>query len=216
MSRIFLVLLLVFVSSVSLVFAYAPNMIGVIPQNEVHIIDDPIQSQSFYGVLDNFPHTYKIVRNEPFTLSLSILQPHIDTSNNNVSAIVVKLPAERGRVEEVTRLRASLASWDTFYDPVGGDRYRQGPEFEGILEAGSYIIEVHTPENLEKYVLKVGTEDEESIGYFKTLLRLIEVKKFFDKSPLRIVESPYIYVPLIIFISIGLFLYRRMKRRARN
>ncbi len=213
-SRIF-VCSLMFMCSVAFVEAHVPNIVGTISQNEIRTIEDPILSQAFYGVLEDSPHTFKIQRDESFTLSLQVLLPDIETSKNNVSAIVVKLPKERGRVEEIARLKAGDASWDTFYEPFGGDTYRRGPTFEQELDAGSYIVEVHTPENRDKYVLVVGKKEEMSIGYFETVRRLIEVKNFFDKSPLRVVESPFVYAPLILVVGgIGfVYWYRRRRRR---
>lgn len=200
------------IGTVSFAEAHVPNLVEIPGQSDVYLIEDPILSQAFYGVLDDFPHTYKIQKSEPFTLSLQILQPDISSSNNNVSAIVVKLPKERGRVEEIIRLEAKDATWETFYEPFGGDMYRRGSSFTQDLEAGSYIVEVHTPDNREKYVLVVGSKEEMSIGYFETLKRLVAVKKFFDKSPVRIVESPYAYIPLLAILAVSIGIRRRMKR----
>lgn len=201
------------------VFVFAPRALAHVPVlvtqeslSDVYIIDDPDLSQAFYGELDNFPHTYEIRANAPFTLFTQILAPDIEGTKDNLAGIIVKLPEKRGRVTEVTRM--SLDSpWPSEYEPFGGDTYRMGPAFEQELGPGTYRIEVHTADNLEKYVLVVGKREEMTIGYFELLGRLMGVKEFFGKSKLRILESPYVYVPIILIVILGFLLYRRFYKR---
>ena len=210
-----LVASLLFFMSMQSVDAYVPNLITQETLSDITIIDDPVLSQAFYGSLQSFPHTYEIRSSVPFHLSTKILIPDIEASKNNISGIVIKLPEGRGRVTEVASLEAKNAKWESMYDPVGGDSYREGPSFEGELSAGSYRIEVHTPDNAEKYVLVVGTREDMSIGYFETLKRLLKVKEFFGKSPVRIVESPLVYIPLVIISVVGVGVwYVRQRRRS--
>ncbi len=193
--------------------AFVPILVPPQLQSDVSMIEDPTLSQVFYGTLEGFPHTYEIHATQPFLLFTHIQQPDIESSKNNVSGILIKLPEKRGRVTEVTRLKLKEDEWLTSYDPIGGDSYRDGPHYEAMLEAGNYRIEVHTPDNMEKYVFAIGTREEMTIGYFERLRRLMAVKIFFEKSPIRIIESPLVYVPLII-LGLGgcYFWYRRRKK----
>ena len=215
MSMRFLFIFTLFFIHVSFVEAHVPNLVSQPTLNDVYIIEDPTLSQAFYGTLKDFPHTYEIRASEPFTLFTQILVPDIDESKNTLSGIIIKLPESKGRVTEISRLSAKDASWESEYEPFGGDSYRKGAFFQRDLEPGTYRIEVHTPNNLEQYVLVVGTREEMTIGYFEMLRRLVGVKVFFGKSPIRIVESPFVYVPLFVLVCIlaGWFVYRRNKSK---
>ena len=195
--------------------AQVPNFISPETLNDVMIVTDPIPAQAFYGVLENFPHTYEIHSTVPFHLFTQILVPDIETSRNNISGIIIKLPETEGRVTEVVTLDAKNSEWHSEFEAMSGDSYRKGPAFEKDLEAGTYRIEVHTPDNIEKYVLLIGSEEEKSIGYFARIKRLIAIKAFFEKSPISIIESPLVYIPLfvILFVGGGIWYIRRRQRR---
>ncbi len=192
--------------------AHVPSIIVQDSLKDIEMISDPELSQAFYGELVGFPHTYEIRATEPFTLFVEILQPDIDSSKNNISGIIIKEKKAGGRVEEITRLRAGEAMWETEYEPFGGDTYRKGKSFEAEMGAGVYRIEVNTPDNVEKYVLVVGTREEMTLGYFELVGRIVDVKMFFGKSKWRVVESPFVYVPLIIF-GIGVLAFYVWKRK---
>jgi hypothetical protein len=211
--RFFLLALLVFCLGADFVSAHVPNLVEQATPKDIVTIEDPTLSQAFYGEMRGFPHTYEIRATEPFYLFTKILIPDLEGSGNNVSGIIIKEPENGGRVTEITRLRAKEAAWESEYEPFGGDSYRNGPTFEKELEAGTYRIEVHTPDNVEKYVLVVGTREEMSIGYFETVRRIAEVKEFFGKSKLRAVESPFVYVPLLGLMTVsGIVWYVRRRR----
>ncbi len=194
--------------------AHVPVIVSQESIKDIDTIEDPELSQAFYGELTGFPHTFEIRAKEPFTLSLQILQPDIESSIRNISGIAIKDLGRGKRVEEVTRLHARDALWESEYEPWGGDRYLIGPSFKQELSEGIYRIEIHTPDNLEKYVLVVGSREEMTLGYFELIGRLMEVKEFFGKSKLRIVESPFVYVPLILsMLLIGYGVYRKRKKR---
>jgi len=195
--------------------AHVPNIIVQDSLKDIELVTDPELSQAFYGQLIGFPHTYEIRATEPFTLYAEILLPDIDSSKNNVSGIIIKEQRAGGRVEEVTRLRAREATWETTYEPFGGDTYRKGQSFEAEVGPGVYRIEVNTPDNIEKYVLVLGKREEMTLGYFELIGRIIEVKVFFDKPKWRAIESPFIYVPLVIF-AIGVLAFFIWKRKRRE
>ena len=211
--RIFLLGFLIFSFGTNVVSAHVPNLVEQATPKDVVTIEDPTLSQAFYGAMQGFPHTYEIRATEPFHLFTKILIPDLEGSGNNISGIIIKEPENGGRVTEVTRLRAKDATWESKYEPFGGDSYRNGPVFEKDLDAGTYRIEVHTPDNVEKYVLVVGTREEMSIGYFETVRRIAGVKEFFGKSKLRVVESPFVYVPLLGLMTVsGIVWYVRRRR----
>lgn len=191
----------------------------LVEQNSLHDITqivDPELSQAFYGTLTNGPHTFEIKSAEPFHLYVQVLVPDIEGVPNTISGIVIRETGFRGRVSEVARLLAEEATWESFFEVWGGDRYRKGSEFERDVESGVYRLEVSTPDNKSQYVLVVGKrEDFNSLGYFETVKRIAEVKSFFGKSKLRVIESPLVYVPLCILMVfvIGYMVYRRKIRQ---
>lgn len=209
-------LLFVFSFGAETARAHVPVLVEPETVDATIVIDDADLSQAFYGTMVGFPHTYEIVATEPFTLFTQILVPDIEASTNNISGIVIKVPEEGKRVQEVTRLTAKDATWESEYEPFGGDTYRNGPQFETTLEPGTYRIEVHTPDNLEKYVLVVGTREEMTIGYIELVRRMAGVKEFFGKSQLMVIQSPFVYGPLLLMVLLGVciaYLRRRKMQR---
>ncbi len=192
-------------------YAHVPVIIEGLGQSDVITIDDPDLSQAFYGEMAGFPHTYEIRISEPLKLYAHILVPDIESSKNNISGIIIKERIGGGRVTEITRLLAKDGAWVSEYEPFGGDSYREGPQYETTLEPGTYRLEVNTPDNVEKYVLVVGTREEMTIGYFEMIQRLAKVKQFFGKPTIFIIQSPYVYVPLVIALLIYVW-YRRRSR----
>ena len=212
--KIFLALL-IFFSSACLAEAHVPVLITQDSPFDITVVEDPELSQAFYATMNGFPHTYEIVTDKPFHLFTKILAPDTGAGATNISGIIIKLPESGGRVTEVGVLNGKDAEWNSDYEPYGGDSYLQGPQFEGELEAGTYHIEVHTPDNQSPYVLALGTREEMTIGYGELLKRLIEVKRFFGKSPFLIVESPFVYVPIGLTIALyfGIRRFRTRKER---
>lgn len=195
-------------------FAHTPVIVEQQTVGDITQIADPDLSQAFYGVLNDFPHTFEVRADKPFKLHTEILVPDIEESTNNISGIIIKEQGKGKRVLEVARLSAKEATWESEFEPFGGDTYRHGSSFDKELDAGVYRIEVHTPDNRDKYVLVVGTREEMSIGYFELIGRMIEVKKFFGKSPFMIIESPFVYIPLLLILIIGGVVWYVRKRRS--
>lgn len=201
------VLFSVFILSGLYAEAHVPNFVNPRIESEIITVEDPELSQAFYGELEHFPHTFEITSEEPFLLSAQILVPDIESSKNIISGIIIETPEKGGRVYEISRLHAEDGGWESHFEIFGGDSYRQGPEYESEVGAGTYRIEVNTPDNVGKYVLVLGKREEMAIGYFDLLGRIIDVKRFFEKTPLLIIQSVYVYVPLLL-ISLAAFVFR--------
>lgn len=195
-------------------FAHVPIIVPAQSQTEVIIVEDPDLSQAYYGTMDNSPHTYEVRSEKLFSLSIALSVPDIESSTNSISAIVVKMPERKGRVTEITRINAHDALWESSFEFFGGDFYRKGPTYTHELEPGVYRIQVYTPNNTEKYVFTIGTREEMTIGYFELLGRILEVKYFFEKSSVRILESAFVYIPLVLLF--GCIYSIRWYRRRKN
>lgn len=195
-----------------LAFAYGPTFVETPRQNEVMPLREPKIAKDFYGKLEGYPHMYEFATKEPIRLSVGISVPDIESSRDNVSGIVLFVN-KNGSVREISRLRAREASWEPYFEIWGGDSYRQGGSFETNLEPGTYRIEVSTPENIGTYVLHVGTEKAFPLfSYFSYLGKVAEVKAFFGKSPIRIVESPLVYGPVLItLLALAAFFVRKRR-----
>lgn len=207
---------LIFFGCTTNALAHVPVLVHPQSVADITQITDPELSQAFYGAMTGFPHTFEIHADTPFTLKTEILVPDIDEGKNIISGIIIKENPEGGRVIEIVRLNAKEALWKSQFEPYGGDSYRHGPLFEKQLDAGTYRVEVHTPDNIEKYVLVVGSREEMTLGYFELLKRLIAVKEFFGKSPIMVIESLYVYVPVIVCGIIGLTLWYIRKRKSQK
>ncbi|MCF7816223.1 MAG: hypothetical protein K9M10_04340 [Candidatus Pacebacteria bacterium] len=193
--------------------AYVPVLVSQKSLIDFDIISDPTLAQTFYGELNNFPHTYEFIVTQSLNFVVDVRVPDLEKSTNNISAIIIKKPVSGGRVKEITRMLAKEAKWTVVRDFKSGDLYREGSHYEAELEPGVYRLEVHSPNNIEKYILKIGTREEMAFGYIETVKNLVAVKQFFNKSRLRIVESPYVYIPLLVIIAGGGALSIWFKRR---
>ena len=195
--------------------AHLPNLPEFSDYEDVEVIAEPQVSQAYYSELTGFPHRYEFTLDSRQEIFVEVLVPDIHEATNDIGGIVVK-KKPRGLVEEVSSLIARDASWESFYEPFGGDSYRRGPSFTGEVDAGEYLIEISTAMNTGKYVLVVGErEDFSGVGFFENLKRIYEVKRFFGKPPIAVFQSPFYFVPLLIVVLIGLLVwYRRRKSHA--
>ncbi|MCA9324972.1 hypothetical protein KDA23_02805 [Candidatus Saccharibacteria bacterium] len=175
-------------------------------------INEPDISHAFYGTLTGYPHTYQLVvtaDESPVTLFAEVLVPDREDVTNDRSVIIVK-EAQHG-VSEVARLRAREAGWESFFEPFGADRYRRGDSYETELDTGVYLIEVSTPENQGPYVLVVGKREAFSIfDYPQLIVDMYRVKHWYGKSGWLVLQSPLVYVPLVLIVLVwGFIWYRR-------
>ena len=174
------------------VFAHQPRLVGT--ETVVHV-SLPEISKAYYGTLSGTPATYHIEAAEPFRLYVNTLVPVMEGIEKDVSATILK----EGTV--VAHLDASAHDWETFHEPFAGDDYFRGPEYTSMQEAGSYEIQVSSPDNQGKYVLAVGDVEAfplpELIKTYAVLPRL--KSEFFEKSPF----SAYIN---IMGIFLGIFI----------
>jgi len=211
--RIFFVAILI-LSAPIFVEAQVPVLVDQTSLHDIEIITDPVHAQAFYGMLDDFPHTYEIRVKEPFILRAEVLIPDIASAKELVSGIIIRETGRQGKVTEVTRMLAKDASWESFYDFSGGDSYRRGGMYEAEVTPGVYRIEVSTPDNDAPYVLVIGTEKGwGDIGYIEMVARIADVKAFFGKSKLMVVQSPLVYVPILTILGVCIVVFLWKRRR---
>lgn len=205
------VLSLVFLFCATPAFAHLPEVVsGGGPIK----ISDPNTSFAYYGELSGESQTFYLESDEEFTLYISVLEPDLSAAARNHGATVYF----EGVAEPLVELEPAQANWESFFEFFGGDYYLKGPEYrEEEAQAGRYEIVVFSPDNTGKYVLVTGTvEDFSNTSFAATLKEIYKVKLFFEKSPIAILETPFVYGPLglLLFVMfVGWFAWSRVKKK---
>ena len=179
-------------------------------------IPDPEISFAYYGELAGEPQKFIISSESEFNLYVQVLEPEISVAQKNHSAIIYD-----GDKNVVADLLAEDANWESYFEFFGGDYYLNGSEYNDTLaDSGVYEVVVSSPDNLGKYVLVTGKiEDFSDTSFFATVKEIYRVKIFFEKSPLAILQTPFVYVPAVLALIllgivglIGSRIYRRKKK----
>jgi hypothetical protein len=197
------------------VFAHQPRLVGT--ETVLHV-SLPEISKAYYGSLPGKPVTYHIESAEPFRLYVNTLVPVMEGIEKDVSATILK----QGTV--IARLDASAHDWDKFHEPFANDDYFRGPEYVSMQDAGSYEIQVYSPDNQGKYVLAVGDVEAfplpELIKTYAVLPRL--KSEFFGKNPfsaynniMGIFLGGLILIVLVILVTayFGIKFIKKRRRR---
>jgi hypothetical protein len=215
MYRFLCVIALVLLSVASVARAYDVSVETVPEQYEViQLSGDPEHKQTILGELSNAPEMYEVKSDHDFTLTVEIRAVPGDLARPQFSGIIVRQKEQLG-VEEVARMKAIDAAWTSISDGTTGLVYQAGPFFSEKVKAGTYHIEVSTPDNSGKYMLVVGNTDE-SAGYIDTLHAIGVVYDFYGLGTFAMYHSPYIYYPVgivvVILLIIGTWYWQRRNR----
>lgn len=176
----FIVIICLF-SSTAAVSAHQPRLVG----GEKSIqVQSPEISQAFYATLDGTPDQYIIKAAGEFELYLNLLVPDQPQAGKDFCAAVFQA-TPGGNFHLLFVLDGAAHPWSKFYEPFAGDRYLKGPEHSETVPAGSYRIQVSSPDNRGKYVLAVGRKEKFTAADYVAMIAVLpELKKFFGKSPL--------------------------------
>ncbi len=208
--QIFITLVFCF-STVAIATAYNPTINETVIPYEVSVMSGDVEMQAEYlGELIGYPQMYEFAIGSGRNLTLKLKQLENETPIP-FSLIVVRENNNNGGVSEVGRLKAVDAEWTVTEDSVLGLSFLESKVFSSDIDTGIYRVEVSTPENFGKYLLVVGSEDNEA-GYFKTLGDIRAIQKFFDKSVFSLLKSSYYYYPLGILLLITLIWLTRRYR----
>ena len=200
---------------VSALFIRFPLVTFVSPdQHDVLPITNLTSLQHFYGTLSDAPHLYAFHIDEPTDVSLALFAPDIAAQKNDLSVLVLR-KKERG-LDLVTRLDAERASWIPNVWWSTGDAYRKGGEWHALLDGGTYEVEVSTPSNQGDYVLTLGTESSTTLlSYTSQVGTVFRIKHFFHKSYVAALESPLLFVPVVLLALALRALFRTYRTRLR-
>jgi len=159
------------------------------------IVKDPEISYEFYGKLQGSPQVYKIESDKPFHLYVSLLVPYVGQEGTSDIEFHIWKDSEK------IVMMHDYQNWTRWYDPYGRDWYLQGPTYEADVEAGTYLIEVHSDTNSEDYSLATSKiERFESVDILKTVFILSVMKAIFWNNYWMI--SIYFIVVVIIILTI--------------
>jgi len=212
MKKIYLLTILFIFTSI---YAHQPRLV----ENKVTTISNPIIvqnpeiSQAFYGELAGQAAYYKIDSDKEFNLYASLVVPDIQGARKDFSVDIITKDTN-------IVLDAKSAKWDIFFEKFAGDNYFNGPKFDQIVGAGSYLIKIYNPDNHGKYSLAIGKIEafppKEALN---AILSLPKLKSFFQKSPLTAYFNFIgIFVGVMIVILVGviigiIFIVRAIVRR---
>lgn len=198
----FFVGVLFILTSLPTVYAYEVINRPVTTPYDVYTIEvDPHIEQVITGTLDNFPEMYEVTSQEDFLLTVEIRAVPGTTTDSipDLNGIIVRQKT-RG-VEEVARLQAEDGEWPLVYDHVTGLSYRVGTIFSQSVTAGTYHIEVNTPQNIGKYMLVIGNQPQ-SVGYVTSLKSVSDLYLFYGVPRIFMIRSPFVYYPFGIVVII--------------
>lgn len=191
-----------------IVTAYEVVPVSFASQFVVVPLEDVTTEQRLIGTLNDFPHLFEFQLTEPIELytAVSVLEPVTETTG--MSIILVR-ELRRG-VEDVVRISSDLSTWRAQYDPISGLTLLESQPFSGVLEPGTYRLEVSSLGNTGQYVLALGTEAADQ-GYFGTLAAAMDMRAALVQSKLGIIELPRVWIPLLLIGCAGVLWMLRRK-----
>jgi hypothetical protein len=168
-------------------FAHQPHVVGSQPATKV---EKPEISKAFYAELTGKPSHFFFRAESDFDLFLQLLLPAIEDVQRDCRARVFR----NGQL--IAELKPEAVGWETYHEHFGGDVYLLGPEYRARGKAGDYLVEVTRPGNRGKFILAIGEKEFFGPGeIFHTLGELVEVKRYFGKPDIAVMQSPLYFVP---------------------
>jgi peptidase E len=166
-------------------FAHQPRLIYN-EEGDIQI-KNPEISQAFYDELSGQTRNYFITSESNFVLYVNLLVPESTNISGRYSANIFS-----GN-EKIDEADGFGMEWPEYYEEFGRDYYLKGPELERQLSAGSYRIEVFSPNNEGKYVLAVGkTESYDLQSLLNIYWQLPMLKmQFFQTDMLQLLFTPF-------------------------
>lgn len=198
-------------------------------------VQNPEVSQAFYGELKGTKNVYEVYSAQPFDLYVSVLVPDVAGARKDMSAEIYQL--EESSKEDGTKMQMKTTvamldginfNWSDFYEPWGGNKYFQGPQYSaskpgevprGVqLQPGTYYIQVFNPDNEGKYSLVVGTKEQFSLGdMVNTVMTMPGLEMgFFGKSPLFVFWNLTGLFILLFVLMVVLVVWAAVRSRKRK
>jgi len=202
-----LLMLTILLISIPVAFAHIPE---IVTENrnytlEPIIVTEPEISYAYYGKLQGSPQIYKIESDKPFHLYVSLLVSYVGQEETSDVEFHIMKDGEK------IVMRHDYDNWTKWYEEYGGDWYLQGPEYEADVEAGTYLIEVHSDTNSEDFTLAIGKIERFGPGEILKVIFVLPVMKaiFWNNYSMILV---YIVVIVVIIFVIYIIMRRRRKK----
>lgn len=202
--------------TLSSVQAYELSVTNVTTPYEIVPLKSELSVQQAYlGSLEEFPIMYEVKVISTSTLVTQVAQLY----GNEIkpipfSLMVVRLNDANDGVTEVARITPVENEWLVKKDPVLGFSLWESDVINTEIGAGTYRVEVSTPDNRGRYRLMIGDQDVEKVGYFTTLGQIYTTQSFFDYSFLRLFLSSYVYYPASILLILYIFYCLKYRRKS--
>lgn len=201
----FLLLMLgVFVLGIQNTFAYTAIINTPTAPYEIKEIERPLDNERWYlSTLVDYPHMYELTLVDDTSLVLSLRIPADTDIEAMRPALLLVQSVESQGVDEIMRMDFESTQWQEEKDVYSGLSYYTTEPFIPELPAGKYRIEISSASDEGKYMLVVGSDDEEeSFGTaWETVGTLYD---FYGVSSILKVRSPLVQYPLGILILLGL------------
>ena len=185
------------------------------PYEIVPVEATPPIAQNYLGTLTDYPVMYEITSEEPFTFAAQVSQRTNGTVQPQ-SLLLIRKNDRGGGVSEVVRMTVDPAEWTRVKDAKLGMTLLTSPMISEPVEAGTYRIEVSSPDNVGQYLLTVGQEETKP-GYFAELGAIRQTQAYFGMGILSMLKSSYVYYPigiiLLFFAIYKTWSYRHLIRR---
>ena len=175
----------------------------------------PVQ-HNYLGTLEEFPVMYELVSEEPFTFAAQVSQS-TGVELQPLSLLLIRKNDRNGGVAEVTRMTIAPDQWVTRKDNKLGLTLVTSPVISESVEAGTYRIEVSSPDNQGKFLLTIG-EEATTPGYFSELSAIRQTQSYFGYGIFSMLKSSYVYYPIGIMLLLLAFFktwqYRHVIKRS--
>ncbi len=203
-----LTFLMIFSILISVSIAHIPEI--VIEDRDYAIdpivVEEPEISYAYYGKLQGSPQLYKIESDKPFHLYVSLLVPYVGQEERSDVEFHILKDGEKIVIMQDYR------NWTKWYEEYGGDWYLQGPTYEADVEAGTYIVEVHSETNSEDYTLAIGKIERFGPREILWTVIVLPVMKAIFWGNYILIATYFIIVAVIILIIFWIFKKHRKKR----
>lgn len=193
--------------------AFAPEVVDLGQPYQVIPVDvSDEQPADYLGSLQGYPEMYEMTVEATTTLRVELAQ-RFGAAPVPFALIAVEALGRDQGVKEVARLRPVAEDWTPFKSSALGFTLLEAPVLEATVGAGTYRVEVSTPDNAGRYLLTINTDStEDTSGYFTTLGGIYTTQQHFGYSFFRMLMSSYVYYPLGILL-LAFVLQRTWKYR---
>jgi uncharacterized membrane protein len=220
------------------VLAFILSIISLSKAQQLHVVtssttkvQNPEISQAFYGQLNDTKNTFEIDSDKPFQLYVGLMIPDTKDVQKNISlniSSLIETPGENGETMQKNTTLAMLdgtkSDWTSYYDPITGNKYLKGPEYNSSgdgttsgnteLQPGKYYIQILNMDDNGKYVLSVGNNKKNTLEEMLNNLQAIPkvemtfwgksiVAAYFNMVGLFILSSVMIVVLIVLIIRNG-------------